>query len=205
MTQEARLSVFLSYNSTDKDCVRKLAAAIAVTGVHVWFDEWKIRPGDSIPGAIDQGIAGFNLFVLVWSDAASRSRWVKTEMTAAITRWVSNDALRVVPVVLDKTPLPALLASLRYIDGTDRDQLRITRELLGLESEAAFRRAVQAFIDEAGLEFREFWGVGVLVACPQCGATPDKLKACESIDEHRDDRYVGATCTICGWAAGSEV
>lgn len=199
------MSVFLSYNSADKEYVRKLAAAVAVTGAHVWFDEWTIRPGDSIPGAIDGGLARFNIFVLVWSEAASKSRWVKTEMEAAVTRWIKDDSIRLIPVVLDKTPPPALLGSLRYIDGTDGDHLRVTRELLGIESEAAFRLAVQAFIDEAGLEFREFCGVGVLVACPRCGATPDNLEGWEAVDWQRDDRYVGARCKVCGWSGGSEM
>jgi hypothetical protein len=74
MPNEHTASIFFSYNSDDKEYVRKLAAALAVTGAHVWFDEWVIRPGDSIPGAIDQGLAGFTTFALVWSEAASKSR-----------------------------------------------------------------------------------------------------------------------------------
>lgn len=205
MPEEQTASIFLSHNAADKEYVRRLAAALAVTGAHVWFDEWTIRPGDSIPGAIDAGLAGFTTFGLVWSEAASKSRWVKTEMEAAVTRWIRDDRLRLVPILLDTTPLPPLLASIRYIDGTDGDHLRVTRELLGIESETAFRLAVQSFIDEAGLEFREFWGVGVLVACPRCGATPDNLEGWEAVDEHRDDRYVGARCKICGWSDGSEM
>ncbi len=205
MPEQKTASVFLSHNSADKEYVRKLAAALAVTGAHVWFDEWTIRPGDSIPGAIDEGLSGFGTFALVWSEAASKSRWVKTEMEAAVTRWIGDPSIRLVPVLLDSTPLPTLLQSIRYIDGTDGDHLRVARELLGIESETAFRMAVQAFIDEAGLEFREFWGVGVLVACPRCGATPDNLEGWEAIDERRDDRYVGARCKVCGWSDGSEM
>ncbi len=197
-------SVFLSHNANDKEYVRRLAAATAATGAHVWFDEWTIRPGDSIPGAIDRGLAQFNVFALVWSEAASNSQWVRTEMDAAVTRWIRDSSLRLIPVVLDRTPLPALLASLRYIDATDGDHLRVTRELLGLESEAAFRMAVQAFIDEAGLNFREFWGVGVLVACRGCGATAENIEGWEEIDHRHDRRYVGARCKVCGWSEGSE-
>lgn len=195
--------VFLSYNSTDKEYVRKLAAAVALTGTHVWFDEWTVRPGDSIPGAIEEGLSRFETFALVWSEAASKSRWVKTEMQTAVTRWVNDDSIRLIPVLLDNTPLPLLLQHIRYIDGGDGDHLRVTRELLGIESESAFRRAVQAFIDEAGLEFREFWGVGVLVACPHCGATVDHLEGWEAHDQ-RGDHYVGARCKACGWSDASE-
>lgn len=205
MSDADKAKIFLSHNSADKDYARRLAAAVAVTGAHVWFDEWAIRPGDSIPAAIDSGLAGFTMFVLVWSEAASKSRWVKTEMDAAVTRWIRDQRLRLVPVLLEKTPVPPLLSSIRYVDGSDGDHLRVMRELLGIKSERAFRLAVQSFIDEAGLEFREFEGAGVLVACPRCGATPDNLEGWEAIDERRDDRYVGARCKICGWSGGSEV
>lgn len=204
MPEKENASVFLSYNSVDKEYVRKLAAAITVAGTRVWFDEWIIRPGDSIPGAIDEGLSRFDTFVLIWSEAASVSRWVKTEMEAAVARWINDDAIRIIPVLLDKTPLPTLLLSIRHIDASDGDHLRVARELLGIESEAAFRLAVQEFIDEAGLEFREFGGVGVLVACPHCGATPDKLKGWEAVDAH-DRPYIGACCKICGWSEGSEM
>jgi hypothetical protein len=198
-------SIFLSHNSADKEYVRRLAAALAVAGARVWFDEWTIRPGDSIPGAIEGGISSFDTFALVWSEAASKSRWVRTEMEAAFTRWLAYPSIRLVPIMLDTTPLPLLIQSIKCINGSDGDHLRVARGLLGIDSEAAFRLAVQAFIDEAGLQFREFWGVGVLVACPRCGATIDNLEGWESIDYEHDDRYVGASCKVCGWTDGSEM
>jgi hypothetical protein len=75
------------------------------------------------------------------------------------------------------------MRSIRYIDANSKDYILIARELLGIESESAFRVAVQNFIEEAGLEFHEFCGVGVLVACPKCGASPDKLKSWEAMDD----------------------
>ena len=105
----------------------------------MWFDEWEVRPGDSIQGAVDRGLSGFEVFVLLWSDAASRSRWVQLEMRTAVARWLGSSSLRVVPVLLDRTPVPTLLADLRYIDGSDADHLRVTRELLGIGSDAADR------------------------------------------------------------------
>jgi hypothetical protein len=204
MPKQGSSSIFLSHNSADKEYVRRLAAALAVAGAHVWFDEWTIRPGDSVPGAIDEGLSEFEIFALVWSQAASSSRWVKTEMEAAVTRWIEDPSIRLVPVLLDKTPVPVILRAVRYINGTGGDHLQVARELLGIESESAFRMAVQQFIDEAGLEFREFWGVGVLVACPRCGATPENLEGWETFDQ-RGDTYVGARCKVCGWSDGSEM
>lgn len=205
MHDEMKPSVFLSHHSGDKDYVRRLAAAMTVTGATLWFDEWMIRPGDSIPAAIDQGLTTFDTFVLIWSEAASKSRWVESEMQSAIMRWTADESLRLVPVRLDDAPLPTLLAPLRRVDGRDRDYHRVARELLGIESENAYRMAVQGFIDEAALDFIDNPGAGLLVACRRCGATVDHLRPWEQTDHERDDRYAGVRCDICGWEDGGEV
>ena len=203
---QPKTSVFVSYNSADAEYCRRLAAALAATGAKVWFDEWTVRPGDSIPAAVEVGLAGFDIFALVWSKAASSSRWVRTEMDTALNRWLKGDSCRLVPIRLDDTPIPSLLGSILHIDGTDHNHIRVARALLGIESDTVFRLAVQEFITEAaGLEFREFPGVGVLVSCPRCGATLDKIRGWEQIDRSRDDLYVGAQCIACGWSDGSEV
>lgn len=199
------MSMFLSHNAADKNYVRKLAAALTIAGAHVWFDEWTIRPGDSIAGAIEKGLSGFDTFALIWSEAASKSRWVKTEMQTAVTRWINDESIRLIPVLLDETPLPVILLPIHYIDATDGDHLRVARQLLGIESEKAFRVAVQDFINEAELEFREFPGVGVLVACPRCGATLNNIEVWQDTDHVRDDTYIGARCKLCGWNDGAEM
>jgi hypothetical protein len=206
MTTDAPpLTVFLSHSSANKDHVRRLASAIALTGARVWFDEWEVRPGDQLPTAIDRGLASSNILALIWSVEASHSPWVDAEMNAAFTLSLKDPSFRFIPVVLDKTPLPPLLSSRLYIDGSDSDYLRVTRHLLGIPSESAYRMAVQAFIDDAGLEFREFWGAGIYVACPQCGTTADNLRGWQRDDDVRGDRYAGAECPGCGWSSGGEI
>ena len=59
--------MFLSHNSANKAYASRVAAALQLLGANVWFDAWKIRPGDSIPAAINQGLADFDVFVLLWS------------------------------------------------------------------------------------------------------------------------------------------
>ena len=35
--------------------MRPLAERLQADGVKVWFDEWEIQPGDSIPAKIEEG------------------------------------------------------------------------------------------------------------------------------------------------------
>lgn len=197
--------IFLSHNSADKEFVRSLAATLTLAGAQVWFDTWKIKPGDSIPTEIDSGLAGFDTFVLIWSTDAANSKWVKKERDAAINRWVNEETYRFVPVRLDETPLPTILGSTAYIDATDQDHVRVTRELLGIASDLDFLQAVQEFISNSGIEFQEFYGAGVYICCPNCGTPARDLKPWQAIDERRDDTYAGVRCPNCNWDDGGEV
>jgi len=48
--------VFLSHSAKDKAVVRPLAERLRQDGLKVWFDEWVLKPGDSIPAKIEAGL-----------------------------------------------------------------------------------------------------------------------------------------------------
>lgn len=41
----------------DKPVAREIATLISADDAGAWFDEWSIRPGDSIPGEVQAGVA----------------------------------------------------------------------------------------------------------------------------------------------------
>jgi hypothetical protein len=47
-----------------------------VSGADVWFDEWEIRAGDSIPGKVNDALETVDMVVLLWSADADRSKGV---------------------------------------------------------------------------------------------------------------------------------
>ena len=55
MPEQFQYDVFLSYSAKDKAVVRPLAEPLRQDGVKVWFDEWVLKPGDSIPAKIGEG------------------------------------------------------------------------------------------------------------------------------------------------------
>ena len=183
-------SVFLSHNRADKSLARSLGTQLKLAGADVWFDEWEIRAGDSIPGKLNEGLSAFGTFVLMWSVDAARSNWVRREVAAAITRGMEDASLRVIPIRLDDTELPPLLADLRYLRAEDPNVRELAVEILGLSSEREWLKAVQKTLDEAGIAVGFFPGYGAIVCCPRCGA---------------DDQYAGARCRDCHWEGGGEV
>jgi hypothetical protein len=198
--------VFLSHNRQDKDLARRLGAQMRLAGADVWFDEWEIRAGDSIPGKVNEGLAAVDtVLLLVWSVDADRSEWVRAEFETAITQGMADETLRVIPVILDDTALPPLLTRIRWVDLQDGDETRAVNEIMGFANDQDRLRAIQEHLDEAGIEVAYFHGYGPLVCCPKCGAGVDHLEGWSQVDERRDDTYAGFKCTACGFSDGGEI
>jgi hypothetical protein len=199
------MHAFMSYNSHDRDVARSLGAQLKLVGADVWFDEWEIRAGDSIPGRVNEALAAVDTIVLVWSADADRSDWVRAELETAIARGIEDETLRVVPVPLDETPLPALLRRLRHVKLHDENMARAVNEIMGFANDQDRLLAIQGTLDEAGIEVAYFDGYGPVVCCPKCGAGLDQLEPWSDIDEVRDDTYAGFKCKSCGLTDGTEI
>lgn len=198
--------VFLSHNSEDKPYAKSLATALQLVGCQVWLAAWKIRPGDSILGTVNEGLEQFDIFLLVWSSSAAASRWVEFEVNSALTRAIHNPSCKFIPVILDDTPLPPIIQDIAYSDARDeRAPILVVKDILGIETDSDLRIAVQHAIEEIGLDIREFEGAGVFACCPKCGAEVKHLRGREWTDYERDRMYVGVECQQCGWQEGSDV
>jgi DNA-directed RNA polymerase subunit RPC12/RpoP len=198
--------IFLSYNHADKETARRLGVHLKIVGADVWFDEWEVRAGDSIPGKLNAGLAAFEIFVLLWSEHASRSDWVRAELHAAIQHSIENSAVRIVPVRLDVTEPPALLRPFKWLDLRDPKMIDdVITEVMGFRSERERIRAIQEVLDSLEIEIGFFHGYGPMAGCPRCGAGLKAIEGWSQIDYERDNTYAGARCRECGWNDGGEV
>ncbi len=196
---------FLSHNREDKEIARALGAQLKLVGADIWFDEWEIRAGDSIPGKVSDALERVETVIVLWSSNASASRWVRAELEAAIQAGLNDGSLRLVPVVLDETPLPALIRATKHVDLRDGDVAEAVNEIMGFANEQARIRAIQGTLEEARIEVEYFHGYGPAVGCPSCGAGLGELRGWREVDERRDDEYAGVRCGACGWEGGGEI
>ena len=57
MSDSFHYDAFLSHSAKDKAVVRAIAGRLRADELRVWFDEWVIRPGDSIPASSPSDLA----------------------------------------------------------------------------------------------------------------------------------------------------
>ena len=101
MPGEFPYDVFLSHSAKDKPVVRDVAERLTKDGLGVWFDEWEIRPGDSIPAKIEEGLERSRVLVLCMSANAFGSDWAQLESGTFRFRDSLNKERRFPPLRLD--------------------------------------------------------------------------------------------------------
>lgn len=197
------MNAFISHNITDKDTARLLAMALVEQGINVWFDEWDIRPGESITGGIEKGLSEADIFVLVWSANAKASNWVGTEIGAYVTRRVENQTLRIVPVMIDSTPLPTLVADYRGFTVSSSTKMEdIAAEITGRPSDVELARRLQVKLLDLTWEKARGDPLPYLV-CPMCGSP--ELKRSQATDYKHDRSYYIIECEKCKWSEYTEM
>jgi hypothetical protein len=192
--------VFISHNKLDRDVAREIALFLTAENINVWFDEWEIAAGDSIIEEISGGLRGCTHFIIVWSKNASKSNWVRRELQTALAKAIQTGSPRVLPILLDNTPLPELLADIRYIryhGGTEEDRWTLIQAVSGRKPSHNFIKAIVKKYHEVirDPDAKDPFG---LVACPNCGST--RLKGSSYTDYKHDETYFVLACEECGWS-----
>lgn len=193
------MQIFISHNKKQKSQASLLAMALAEHGENVWFDEWIIRPGESLTGSIEDGLSSTDVFVLLWSKEAAASNWVGTELRAYIRRRVDDKSLRIIPIMMDDTPLPTLVADYRGFTSRSSKSLgKIAAQICGDPSEAALVRRLKERMNELTYDDQAKGDPLPFKRCPECGE--DDFERRSHTDDQRDEIYYVITCKKCGWS-----
>ena len=117
--------VFLSHSTKDKAVVRAVAERLRKDGLKVWFDKWVLKPGDSIPAKIEEGlehskfgfrISDFGFAQPGMSANAFGSDWAQLEAGTFRFRDPLNQERRFIPRRLDDASLKGSLAQFLYVN-----------------------------------------------------------------------------------------
>ena len=95
----AQSDIFLSHASEDKDEIaRPLREALEARGLVVWFDEVKIKVGQSIRQEIEKGISGAKFGVVILSPSFFAKQWTQAELDALFTKKVDTGRSVILPI-----------------------------------------------------------------------------------------------------------
>jgi hypothetical protein len=105
-------NIFVSYANEDRPRARLIAEALERRGWTVWWDR-RIPPGRIFDEVIDEELSAAQCVLVLWSAAATSSKWVKAEASEASDRGV------LVPVMIDRVRIPLEFRRLQAADLTD--------------------------------------------------------------------------------------
>jgi hypothetical protein len=141
----AKYDVFLSYSRADTERVAPLRDELRRLGYRVFFDVQAIDPGEQWKRRLERSIGASRALVLCWSENTRGSEYVTFEYSRAEALHKS-----ILPWLLDKTPLPAML-EVQGISNPDATQ-----------AAAQLKRALGWTLSRR----RQLWAaLGVLAAC----------------------------------------
>ena len=75
--------VFVSHSSADAAAAKRVREALEAARFDVWLDSSDIRLGVLLRNELHEAIAKSRAVTLLWSEPASKSRWVAAEILTA--------------------------------------------------------------------------------------------------------------------------
>ena len=138
MPTDFQYDVFLSHSGKDRAVVRPLGERLRQDWLKVWFDEWQIKPGDSIPAKIEAGLQRSRVLVLCMSAQAFGSDLTQLDSGTFGFRDPLNQKRRLIPLCLDDAPIKGSLAQFLYINwrpaNREREYGKLVEESEEIES-----------------------------------------------------------------------
>jgi len=191
MDNEFLYDVFLSHSVKDKAVVQPLAERLRQDGLKVWFDEWMLKPGDSIASKIEAGLEHSRVLACP-SEAPVRRRMRCMSANAYDSDWAQllthpqpstfnhqpacdplNKERRFIPLRFDDAPIKGSLAQFLYINWRPADREQEYAKLLAARRPAAKPPSLLSPLEPRQSEkFTSFWTW--LAACDEVDALDHK-------------------------------
>lgn len=94
-----QFDIFISHTKEDKDSfVRPLAKKLIKNGIEVWYDEFALKPGDSLRGSIDHGLANSRFGLVILSPSFFGKKWTQWELDGLVSRQMHESSSVIIPI-----------------------------------------------------------------------------------------------------------
>ncbi|MGE3845058.1 MAG: toll/interleukin-1 receptor domain-containing protein [Vicinamibacterales bacterium] len=96
---DKKWDAFISHASEDKAAiVEPLSVALQTLGVSVWYDEFELKPGDSLSKSIDEGLAESRFGIVVLSRAFLGKPWTDRELRGLVAKEIDEGRPVILPI-----------------------------------------------------------------------------------------------------------
>jgi hypothetical protein len=109
---------FISYSSKDELFAQRLYIDLQSKGVRCWYAPEDMKTGDIIRDRIDLSIRTHDKLLLVLSEHSVQSKWVRSEVEAALAKEGEGKPPVLFPIRLDDTVINSTVSWATYIQNT---------------------------------------------------------------------------------------
>lgn len=156
-------SAFVSYASPDRDKAFEIANSLEARGLKCWIAPRNVRPGREYGDEIIRGIENSRCLILVLSEAANESVYVRREAERAVSKRKPIFPIRIEDV-LPSPGLELFVSATHWIDAWSSDRVATFDQIAGLltgqqnETQAAIARKIETRSDpDRGLRRYRPW------------------------------------------------
>jgi formylglycine-generating enzyme required for sulfatase activity len=128
--------IFISYSRKDEEFARRLMTSFAETGADVWIDLEDIPAGMKWSSAIQEGLDGADLMVVIISPDSMISRNVEDEW-----QYYLDHSKPIIPILLKPAKIHFQLSRIQYIDFSNQSYYTALNQLY-----SEFRRKGISFV-----------------------------------------------------------
>jgi hypothetical protein len=144
--------IYISYSHRDSAYVRRLADALRALGQKPFFAEESLSPGQEFQSVLSENLRSADAIVFVLSGASLESRYVTTEMGAALGYFEERGRPAIIPVVIDGSQLPPQISHIHALFVADQPPDDVALEIAAAVVRVAGRAQAR---EERRLEVRE--------------------------------------------------
>ena len=106
-----RLRIFISYSREDESIVEPVVKLLRVTESKLFLDVDSIAPGEKWEEEIARSLSTADKVCVFWCQHSASSEWVNREW-----RYAHELQKKIIPLLLDSTPVENELAKYQFID-----------------------------------------------------------------------------------------
>lgn len=112
--------IYISYSHRDSEYVRNLAVALRNLGQQPFYAEDSLSPGQPFQSVLSENLRNADAIIFICSVNSIESRYVTTEIGAALGYFEERGRPVIIPLVIDESKLPAQVSHIHAIFGNGK-------------------------------------------------------------------------------------